>query len=319
MQADASASGATPGEAGERTSLGGDIDAYIDRVWLRRGLSANTLAAYRRDLNAFAAWLAAEAGRDLVRARDYDIEGYLAARHAGGLSARSTARLLSCLRGYYREAIDAGRLDRDPTIDITRPLLGRPLPKTLSEDEVEALLAAPNAEDPIGCPTEFRDRAMLELLYATGLRVSELVGLEVSSLNTRQGVVRVVGKGGRERLTPVGEVALRWLTRYSAQARPALLRGKSSDVMFPSRRGNAMARQTFWHAVKRYALRAGIARDISPHTLRHAFATHLINHGADLRSVQMMLGHADLSTTQIYTHVARDRLKRLHSMHHPRG
>ena len=160
---------------------------------------------------------------------------------------------------------------------------------------------------------------MLELLYATGLRVSELVGLEVSSLNTRQGVVRVVGKGGRERLTPVGEVALRWLTRYSAQARPTLLRGKSSDVMFPSRRGNAMARQTFWHAVKRYALRAGIVREISPHTLRHAFATHLINHGADLRSVQMMLGHADLSTTQIYTHVARDRLKRLHSMHHPRG
>ena len=315
MQADAPALA----EPGENTPLGGDVDAYIDRIWLRRGLSANTLAAYRRDLNAFGAWLAAEVGRDLVGARDYDIEGYLAARHASGLSARSTARLLSCLRGYYRDAVDDGRLDRDPTLDITQPLLGRPLPKTLSENEVEALLAAPNSEDPIGCPTEFRDRAMLELLYATGLRVSELVGLEVSSLNMRQGVVRVVGKGGRERLTPVGEVALRWVTRHLAEARPALLRGKPSDVIFPSRRGGAMTRQTFWHAIKRYALRACIVRDISPHTLRHAFATHLIDHGADLRSVQMMLGHADLSTTQIYTHVARDRLKRLHSMHHPRG
>ena len=319
MEADASASGATLGEPGENTSLGGEIDAYIDRVWLRRGLSPNTLAAYRRDLNAFGVWLAAQAGRDLVRARDYDIEGYLAARYASGLSARSTARLLSCLRGYYRDAVDAGRLDRDPTLDIARPLLGRPLPKSLSEDEVEALLTAPNCEDPTGRPTEFRDRAMLELLYATGLRVSELVGLSVSSLNTRQGVVRVVGKGGRERLTPVGEVALGWLTRYLAEARPALLHGRPSDVLFPSRRGSAMTRQTFWHAVKRYTLRAGILQDTSPHTLRHAFATHLINHGADLRSVQMMLGHADLSTTQIYTHVAQDRLKRLHSTHHPRG
>ena len=319
MQADVSAGDATPAEPCHETTLGSDIDAYMDGVWLRRGLSANTLAAYRRDLRAFGSWLAAEAGRDLDQAHDYDIEEYLAVRHARGLSARSTARLLSCLRGYYRDAIDAGRVDRDPTLDIAQPLLGRPLPKSLAENEVEALLAAPNSEDPMGCPTEFRDRAMLELLYATGLRVSELVGLDVSSLNTRQGVVRVVGKGGRERLTPVGEVALRWLTRYLGEARPALLRGKPSDVMFPSRRGNAMTRQTFWYAIKRYALRAGIVPDISPHTLRHAFATHLLNHGADLRSVQMMLGHADLSTTQIYTHVARDRLKRLHSTHHPRG
>ena len=319
MQVDPSAGGAPPVEPRHETTLGNDIDSYIDGVWLRRGLSANTLAAYRRDLHAFGSWLAAEASRDLDQAHDYDIEEYLAARHAGGLSARSTARLLSCLRGYYREAVDAGRVDHDPTLDIAQPLLGRPLPKSLSENEVEALLTAPNSEDPFACPTEFRDRAMLELLYATGLRVSELVGLDVSSLNTRQGVVRVVGKGGRERLTPVGEVALRWLTRYLAEARPALLRGKPSDVMFPSRRGNAMTRQTFWHAIKRYALRAGIVPDISPHTLRHAFATHLLNHGADLRSVQMMLGHADLSTTQIYTHVARDRLKRLHSTHHPRG
>ena len=319
MQSDVSASDAAPGKPGKNSPLARDIDAYIDRVWLRRGLSANTLAAYRRDLNAFGTWLAVEAGRDLVQARDYDIEQYLAARHGGGLSARSTARLLSCLRGYYRDAVDAGRLECDPTLDVAQPLLGRPLPKSISEDEVEALLAAPESDDPLGCPTEFRDRAMLELLYATGLRVSELVGLDVSSLNMRQGVVRVVGKGGRERLTPVGEVALHWLTRYLAEARPGLLRGKPSDAMFPSRRGNAMTRQTFWHAIKRYALRAGIVRDISPHTLRHAFATHLINHGADLRSVQMMLGHSDLSTTQIYTHVARDRLKRLHSTHHPRG
>lgn len=319
MRADVSAGGATPAEPCHETTLGNDIDAYIDGVWLRRGLSANTLAAYRRDLHAFGSWLAAEAGRDLDQAHDYDIREYLAARHASGLSARSTARLLSCLRGYYRDAIDAGRADRDPTLDIAQPLLGRPLPKSLSENEVEALLAAPNSEDPVECPTEFRDRAMLELLYATGLRASELVGLDVSSLNTRQGVVRVVGKGGRERLTPVGEVALRWLTRYLAEARPVLLRGRPSDVMFPSRRGTAMTRQTFWHAIKRYALRAGIVPDISPHTLRHAFATHLLNHGADLRSVQMMLGHADLSTTQIYTHVAQDRLKRLHSTHHPRG
>lgn len=319
MQADASGGGATPAEPCHETTLANDIDAYIDGVWLRRGLSANTLAAYRRDLQAFGSWLAAEAGRDLHQAHDYDIEEYLAARHASGLSARSTARLLSCLRGYYRDAVDAGRVDSDPTLDIAQPLLGRPLPKSLSENDVEALLAAPNSEDPMGCPTEFRDRAMLELLYATGLRVSELVGLDVSSLNTRQGVVRVVGKGGRERLTPVGEVALRWLTRYLAEARPALLCGKPSDVMFPSRRAKAMTRQTFWHAIKRYALRAGILPEISPHTLRHAFATHLLDHGADLRSVQMMLGHADLSTTQIYTHVARDRLKRLHSTHHPRG
>lgn len=319
MQADVPAGDAAPTEPRREKTLGDDIDAYIDGVWLRRGLSANTLAAYRRDLRAFGSWLASEADRDLDQARDYDIEEYLAARHAGGLSARSTARLLSCLRGYYRDAVDAGRADLDPTLDIAQPLLGRPLPKSLSENEVEELLAAPNSEDPSECPTEFRDRAMLELLYATGLRVSELVGLDVSSLNVRQGLVRVVGKGGRERLTPVGEVALRWLTRYLAEARPALLRGKPSDVMFPSRRGNAMTRQTFWHAIKRYALRAGIVPDISPHTLRHAFATHLLNHGADLRSVQMMLGHADLSTTQIYTHVARDRLKRLHSTHHPRG
>ena len=305
------------GQDGSEESAGGpeEIDRYLDALWLQKGLATNTLAAYRRDLTAFRTWLA----RSLDSARTYDIQDYLAERHAGGASARSTARLLSCLRGYYRAAVDAGRLERDPTADLAQPLLGRPLPKSLAENEVEALLAAPNVEDPSGRPGEYRDRTMLELLYATGLRVSELVGLAVSALNVRQGVVRVTGKGGRERLVPVGEVALEWLGRYLLTARPALLRGRPSDALFPSNRGTPMTRQTFWYAIKRYAARAGIERDISPHTLRHAFATHLVNHGADLRAVQTMLGHADLSTTQIYTHVARDRLKRLHSAHHPRG
>ena len=292
-----------------------EIDRYLDGLWLRKGLAPNTLAAYRRDLTAFLAWFA----RPLDSARANDIQDYLAERHTGGASARSTARLLSCLRGYYGAAVDAGRLERDPTADLAQPLLGRPLPKSLAENEVEALLAAPKVGDASANPGEYRDRAMLEILYATGLRVSELVGLSVSALNLRQGVVRVTGKGGRERLVPVGEVALEWLGRYVLTARPALLKGRPSDALFPSNRGTPMTRQTFWHAIKRYARRAGIERGISPHTLRHAFATHLVNHGADLRAVQTMLGHADLSTTQMYTHVARDRLKRLHSTHHPRG
>ena len=291
------------------------IDAYLDGLWLQKGLAANTLAAYRRDLTAFAAWLR----RGLDSAEPHDIQAYLAAQYEGGASARSAARRLSCLRGYYRAAVDAGRLRQDPTADVARPMLGRPLPKSLSEREVEALLAAPRVDDPTGLAHEFRDRTMLELLYATGLRVSELVGLAVSALNLRQGVARVTGKGGKERLVPAGEVALEWVGRYLALARPALTRGRASDALFPSNRGAALTRQAFWHAIKRYAARAGIRADISPHTLRHAFATHLVNHGADLRAVQMMLGHADLSTTQIYTHVARDRLKRLHSTHHPRG
>ncbi len=243
----------------------------------------------------------------------------MAERHGAGVSARSTARGLSCLRGYYRAAVDGGRLERDPTADLAQPLLGRPLPKSLAENEVEALLAAPDVEDPTGNPGEYRDRTMLEVLYATGLRVSELVGLTVTALNLRQGVARVTGKGDKERLVPVHEEALHWVGRYLVTARPALLRGRPSDALFPSNRGTPMTRQAFWHGIKRYARRAGIAREISPHTLRHAFATHLVNNDADLRAVQMMLGHADLSTTQIYTHVARDRLKRLHSSHHPRG
>ena len=299
----------------DRPRVAEEIDAHIDELWLQRGLAANTLAAYRRDLAAFRAWL----DRGLDSAGTHDIQAYLGARHGAGASARSTARLLSCLRGYYRAAVDAGRLERDPTADVAQPLLGRPLPKSLAEDEVEALLQAPNVRDATGNPREYRDRTMLEVLYATGLRVSELVGLTVSSLNLRQGVVRVMGKGGKERLVPVHEEALDWVGRYLLTARPALLGDRASDALFPSNRGTPMTRQAFWHGIKRYARRAGIDREISPHTLRHAFATHLVNHDADLRAVQMMLGHADLSTTQIYTHVARDRLKRLHSTHHPRG
>ena len=292
-----------------------EVDAYLDSLWLQKGLAANTLAAYRRDLTAFGGWLE----RGLDSAQPHDIQAYLGERYDGGASARSAARLLSCLRGYYRAAVDAGRLRQDPTATVARPMLGRPLPKSLSEGEVEALLGAPRVDDPTGLAHEYRDRTMLEVLYATGLRVSELVGLAVSALNLRQGVARVTGKGGKERLVPAGEVALDWVGRYLAVARPALLRGRPSDALFPSNRGVALTRQAFWHGIKRYAERAGIRADISPHTLRHAFATHLLNHGADLRAVQMMLGHADLSTTQIYTHVARDRLKRLHSAHHPRG
>ena len=207
----------------------------------------------------------------------------------------------------------------DPTANLPSPLLGRPLPNSLSEEEVERLLRAPRSDDPEGAPGEYRDKVMLELLYATGLRVSELVALAVAALNPRRGTVQVVGKGGKERLVPVGEVALGWLAGYLAQGRPHILKGRACEALFPSNRGRAMTRQTFWHAIKRYAAIAGIDREISPHTLRHAFATHLVNHGADLRAVQLMLGHADLSTTQIYTHVARDRLKRLHAQHHPRG
>lgn len=297
----------------QNKSRANEIGVYINALWLQRGLSQNTLDAYRRDLNAFECWL----GRGISTARSYEIQNYLGERYAKGISARSSARFLSCLRGFYAVALEAGKVNVDPTIDLSQPLLGRPLPNSLAEDEVVALLSAPKIED--GSPIEFRDRVMLELLYATGLRVSELVALSLSAVNLHQGTVRLVGKGGKERLVPIGEVALDWLARYLVDARPNLLKGVPSDVLFPSARGVEMARQTFWHAVKRYAQRAGITRKVSPHTLRHAFATHLVNHGADLRAVQMMLGHANLSTTQIYTHVARGRLKQLHSEHHPRG
>ena len=291
------------------------IEAHADRLWLERGLARSTLCGYRSDLRAFARWLE----RPPTTASEADVQNYLAARSAQHTAPRSIARALSALRGFYRHAVESGWMAVDPTANLSSPRLGRPLPESLSEAEVERLLQAPRCDDPVGEPAQFRDRAMLETLYATGLRVSELVALRRSALGERQGTVRVLGKGDRERLVPVGEVALGWIARYIAAARPQLLKGRPSDALFPSNRGRAMTRQTFWHAVKRYAARAGIERPISPHTLRHAFATHLVDHGADLRAVQLMLGHADLSTTQIYTHVARSRLQRLHAEHHPRG
>ena len=293
----------------------GAIDAHLDYLWLERGLSRATLAGYRQDLVGLAHWL----GRDLAGATEGDLQHYLAERLAARQSPRTMARFLSAARGFYRHAVEIGTIGSDPTANLSSPLLGRPLPGSLSEDEVERLLNAPVSDDPIGKPAGYRDRVMLETLYATGLRVSELVSLTLAAVNLRTGAVQVVGKGGKERLVPVGEVALAWIERYTATARPAILNGRPSDALFPSNRGKAMTRQTFWHAIKRYAAAADINRDISPHTLRHAFATHLVNHGADLRAVQLMLGHADLSTTQIYTHVARDRLKRLHAEPHPRG
>ena len=291
-----------------------DVDAFIDTLWLERGLSANTLASYRSDLALYADWLAGRE-RPLLAARRGDVEDYLSHRFAAGASPRSCARALSCLRGFYRYQLREQRIDSDPTLNIDGPRLGRPLPKTLTEQDVEELLAAPDTTEELG----MRDRAMLEVLYASGLRVTELVSLQLSQVNLNQGVIRVIGKGSRERLVPMGEVARRWLERYLAGARDVLLGGRQSDVLFPSRRGQQMTRQTFWHRIKHHAAHAAIDKPLSPHTLRHAFATHLVNHGADLRVVQLLLGHSDLSTTQIYTHVARARMQALHADHHPRG
>jgi integrase/recombinase XerD len=290
------------------------IDAFLDAIWMERGLSENTLSSYRRDLVQFNRWLLDQ--QTLILAvRKSDVEAYLAFRLQQKISARSTARLLSCLRGFYQYQLRESRISLDPTLDIDSPKMGRPLPKSLSEQDVEALLDAPDTDEAL----ELRDKAMLELLYASGLRVTELVSLQVGQLSVNQGVVRVMGKGSKERLVPTGEEALDWLQRYMKDGRPALLGARMSDTMFPSRRGTVMTRQTFWHRIKIYAERAGIRQSLSPHTLRHAFATHLINHGADLRVVQLLLGHSDLSTTQIYTHVAKERMKDLHAQHHPRG
>lgn len=290
-----------------------DIDRYLDAVWLEKGLSRNTLASYRRDLSLFACWLNDE-GSCLLRADRALLRRHLDWRLQARLKSSSTARLLSCLRGFYRYWLREERIGEDPTLQIDSPRRGRPLPKTLTEEDVERLLAAPAPDEPLG----LRDRAMLEVLYATGVRVSELVGLTRGQLNLRQGLIRVFGKGSKERLVPLGEEAADWLQRYLQQARP-LLAQAGSEVLFPSRLGQQMTRQTFWHRIKRHALEAGIDKPLSPHVLRHAFATHLVNHGADLRVVQMLLGHSDLSTTQIYTHVARQRLQSLHREHHPRG
>ncbi|MEJ2654367.1 MAG: site-specific tyrosine recombinase XerD [Acidihalobacter sp.] len=293
----------------------GVIETFLDALWAERGLSDHTLAAYRADLAGFAQ-AQEQHGKTLLRADRADIQDYLGARLSAGGSPRSSARLLSALRRFYRHQLREGRIAQDPTARIDPPRLGRPLPDALSEEEVERLLQAPDLKDAEG----LRDRAMLELLYATGLRVSELVGLSDTQLNLRHGVVRVFGKGSKERLVPLGEEASRWVERYLAEARPELMHAHPPvRAVFVTRRGGPMTRQAFWYLIRRHARRADIAKHLSPHTLRHAFATHLLNHGADLRVVQMLLGHSDLSTTQIYTHVANARLQTLHAAHHPRG
>ena len=290
------------------------LDQFLDGIWLESGLSANTLAAYRTDLRAFQSWLAKK-GLALEQVTRADLLAYLAANVRAGLSPRSSARHLSTLRRFYRYLLIQGRTQADPTADVRSPVIGRPLPKNISEQGVEKLLSTPPRDTALGS----RDRAMLETMYASGLRVSELVGLTLNELDLTTGLVRVVGKGGRERIVPLGEEASESLREYLGQARSDLLKAQLTDAVFVTRRGGPMTRQAFWQLIKRYAQQAGIGAEFSPHSLRHAFATHLLNHGADLRSVQMLLGHTDLSTTQIYTHVARARLQSLHGTHHPRG
>ena len=290
------------------------VTRFLDGAWMERGLSTNTLAAYRADLMALSRWLAAR-GMQITKATRADVLGFIAWRVESGARPRSTARQLSSFRRFFRHLMREGSLREDPTAQIAMPKIGRSLPKSLSEEEVESLLGAPVVSDPLGA----RDRTMLEVLYATGLRVSELVTLKYSQLNLNQGVLRVLGKGDRERLIPLGEEAVRWLREFIGTGRGEILLDRTTDYLFPTRRGDHMTRQAFWHIIKRYARKSNIDKALSPHTLRHAFATHLLNHGADLRVVQMLLGHSDLSTTQIYTHVARERMKDLHSHHHPRG
>ncbi len=287
------------------------IELFLDALFLESGSSDNTLSAYRTDLTKFSDFIAP---MELHAVETHNVEQYLAYRVDQGLSPRSTARSISALKRFYQHLIRDKQLRISPMETISRPKAGQSLPKTLSEADVEALLNAPNVEEPMG----LRDRAMLELLYATGLRVSELIGLRMEHMNQNQAVVFVKGKGGKERLVPMGEEALDWLARYLKFSRPALVK-HATDFVFVSKRGVGMTRQTFWHRIKHYAMLANIKSDLSPHTLRHAFATHLLNHGADLRVVQMMLGHSDLSTTQIYTHVANERLKSVHQAHHPRA
>jgi len=291
------------------------VERFLDALWMERGLSEHTLAAYRQDLLGLSHWLSQNQRPVLASAARADLLDYLHARAAAGAQPRTTARLLSSLRRFYRYLLREQMIAVDPSALIDNPKLGRDLPHALSEAEVELLLQAPDDAQPLG----LRDRAMLEVLYATGLRVSELVSLTLANVSLQQGVVRVLGKGSKERLVPLGEEAIIWLDRFLATARPQLLQGQMNNALFPTRRGAAMTRQAFWYLIKRYAQQAGIRSPLSPHTLRHAFATHLLNHGADLRVVQMLLGHSSLSTTQIYTHVARERLKTLHAQHHPRG
>ena len=292
------------------------LDRFSDGLWLNDGLARNTLESYRRDLAGFAAWLREASGKALVEADAADVQRHLAwqveSKHA---KPRTTGRLVSSLKRFFQFALREGLRADDPAAELDAPKIGRSLPKAMSESEVEALLAAPE----VGTAQGLRDRAMLETLYASGLRVSELVGLKTVQASLDMGVVRILGKGAKERLTPLGEEAVDWIARYQREGRPKLLAGRKSDALFVTARGGPMTRQAFWGLIKRYAAAAGIRSAVSPHTLRHAFATHLINHGADLRVVQLLLGHADISTTQIYTHVARERLKSLHRKHHPRG
>lgn len=291
------------------------IETFIDSLWAQKGLAELTLSAYQQDLRQFSRWLSSNGG-NLADSDQSNIQQYLAERFEQGSSARSNARLLSTLKQYYRHLIRIGERQDNPAALVSAPRIHRSLPQTLAESDVEKLLLAPDLESPYG----LRDRCMLELMYSSGLRVSELVGLRLNQVNTNLGLVRLVGKGNKERVVPVGEEALHWLPRYLKQARPNLLNAKkASDALFLSSRGSAITRQAFWQNIKKHLLVAGVKTVFSPHSLRHAFATHLINHGADLRTVQMLLGHSSLSTTQIYTHVAQARLQAIHAEHHPRG
>jgi integrase/recombinase XerD len=297
-------------------SASATLDRFADSLWLNDGLARNTIESYRRDLHQFASWLEETQRSSLLAANPADLQRHLAWQvESKRAKPRTTGRLVSSLKRFFQFAVREGLRKDDPAADLDSPKLPRSLPKSLSEAEVESLLAAPDIETAQG----LRDRAMLETLYASGLRVSELVGLKGVQVSLDMGVVRVLGKGSKERLSPLGEEAVSWIERYRREARAAILAGRKSDALFVTPRGGPMTRQAFWKLVQRYASAAGIRRSISPHTLRHAFATHLINHGADLRVVQLLLGHADISTTQIYTHVARERLKQLHRKHHPRG
>lgn len=291
------------------------IDKFIDSLWLENGLSDNTLSSYRTDLQHYSLWLHKKGQIALLSASRSDVLDYLAFRLHRGLKASSTSRSLSCLRRFYRYLVREKLIQVDPTLNIENPKLPKLLPGSLSEHEVERLLEAPDIDDPIG----LRDRTMLEVMYGSGLRVSELVGLRFEQLNLEQGVIRVMGKGSKERMVPVGELTLEWLEKYLKQGRQFLLTRGDCGVLFPSSRGQEMTRQTFWYRVKKYAVETGIKSKLSPHTLRHAFATHLLNNGADLRVVQLLLGHSNLSTTQIYTHVANQRLEAMHHKFHPRA
>lgn len=289
------------------------LDEFSDSLWLEDGLSLNTLQSYRRDLNKFSGWLG---GKSLLETTHADIQGYLADLFTVQKArSSSTGRNLSSLKRFFRYLLRQGKIATDPTLQIDSPKLPRNLPKTLTEQDVEQLLGAPDTDTPLG----LRDRTMFEVLYASGLRVSELVSLRISQVSLDMGVVRVSGKGNKERLVPLGEEAMDWIRRYFENGRAVLLAGRVSDDLFVTARGEGMTRQMFWYLIKKHARAGGLNKPLSPHTLRHAFATHLLNHGADLRVVQMLLGHADISTTQIYTHVARERLKQLHAKHHPRG